>query len=74
MSSSMGEYIKFLDPINPFNAEKEVRNVELWLTEVETQMRDSLRDLVKRSGAAYSTENRKKWIFEWPSQIVLTMD
>ena len=37
-------------------------------------MRDSLRDLVKRRGKAYSTETRKDWIFQWSSQIVLTMD
>ena len=33
----MGEYIKFLDIIDPFDRSTgEVRNVELWLTEVET--------------------------------------
>ena len=37
MFSSMGEYIKFLDIIDPFDRSTgEVRNVELWLTEVET--------------------------------------
>lgn len=80
MYSSMGEYIQFTSIIDPFNRVPEtgqagdVRNVEDWLTEVETQMRDSLRDLVKRSSTAYSAKNRKNWIFDWPSQIVLTMD
>lgn len=68
MYSSMGEYIKFVNEIDPFNREtNEVRNVEDWLTEVEVQMRDSLRDLIKRSSADYSTENRKKWLFNWSS-------
>jgi hypothetical protein len=37
-------------------------------------MRDSLRDLIKKSSADYSTENRKNWLFNWSSQIVLTLD
>ena len=76
MYSSMGEYVEFVSPINPFSAENpsEVRNVEDWLSDVETQMRDSLRYLVKKSAAAYSKEARKHWLFEWSSQIVLTLD
>lgn len=68
MYSSMGEYIQFIIEIDPFNREtNEVRNVEDWLTEVETQMRDSLRDNIKKSSSKYSIEKRKDWIFEWPS-------
>jgi hypothetical protein len=37
-------------------------------------MRDSLRDEVKRCGAAYSQETRNQWIFDWSSNIVLTLD
>jgi dynein heavy chain len=75
MHSSMGEYIEFIKAIDPFNREtNEVRNIEDWLGEVEVQMRDSLRDLVKRSGADYSDDTRKEWVFKWPAQIVLTMD
>lgn len=37
MYSSMGEYIQFIAEIDPINREtSEVRNVEDWLTEVET--------------------------------------
>lgn len=68
MYSSMGEYVEFQQIIDPFNRDtNEVRNIEDWLAEVESQMRDSLRDLVKRSAADYSVESRKDWIFEWPS-------
>ncbi len=68
MYSSMDEYVQFVQKIDPFNREtKEVRNVEDWLTDVEVQMRDSLRDLVRRSSAEYSAEKRRKWLFEWPS-------
>ena len=37
MYSSMNEYIEFIKQIDPVNRENnEVRNVEEWLTEVET--------------------------------------
>ncbi len=65
MYSSMGEYIAFIKEVDPFNRENnEVRNVEDWLFEVEAQMRDSLRDCIKKGTAEYSLEKRKKWIFE----------
>ena len=55
MYSSMGEWIPFNSEIDPFNRETgEVRNVEDWLFEVESQMRDSLRRCVKESAAEYS--------------------
>lgn len=66
MYSSMGEYIEFnltIDPIKRSDESgqsiSEVRNVEEWLTEVETQMRDSLRTLIKKSSLDYSDQTRK---------------
>lgn len=36
MYSSMGEYVQFVNQIDPFNREtKEVRPVEEWLSDVE---------------------------------------
>ena len=69
MYSAMGELVKFNDPINPYEKDNptQVRNVEDWLTEVETQMRNSLRDLLTKSGEAYTSETRTDWIFEWPA-------
>lgn len=75
MYSSMGEYVKFVKDIDPFNREtNEVRNVEDWLAEVEIQMRDSLRDLIHKSSADYTPETRSKWLFNWSSQIILALD
>jgi dynein heavy chain len=56
MYSAMGEYVKFLNIINPYEEKNpsQVRNVETWLTEVENEMRACLRDDVKRSAAAYT--------------------
>ena len=67
MYSQMGEYIEFSTSIDPFTRSTgEVRKVEDWLSEVETQMKDSLRDLIRKSGRAYSIEDRKNWILKWP--------
>lgn len=44
----------------------QVRSIEEWLTEVETQMRDALRGLISASAEDYSAAERKAWIFEWP--------
>ena len=74
MFSAMGEYVRFQTEVSPFKEGGEVRNVEEWLTDVETQMRDSLRALVKRASGEYSRQDRPNWIFAWPSQIVLTLD
>jgi len=54
MESNMGEYIKFPAEVDPFMIKEKraqdpneppalVRNIEDWLTEVETMMRESLR-------------------------------
>lgn len=54
MESSLGEYIEFPQIIDPFMVKDKkggdpnepqalVRNIEDWLTEVETMMRESLR-------------------------------
>lgn len=75
MYSSMGEYVKFVNEVDPINRETgDVKNVEDWLTDVESRMRDSLRDLIKRGTAAYSSSGRNKWVFDWPQQIVLTLE
>ena len=74
MYSSMGEYIQFLSVIDPLKRQEgqeistEVRNVEDWLFEVETQMKDSLRSLIRKSGEAYGDgSTRGTWIFGWAS-------
>jgi hypothetical protein len=71
MYSSMGEYISFIDKVDPIKRDgetAEIRNVEEWLAEVETQMRDSLRSLVKKSLIAYGDgKKRSEWIFNWAS-------
>jgi hypothetical protein len=44
-----------------------VRNIEDWLTDVETQMRESIRAEVKYSYAEYDPDARGEWVFKWSS-------
>ena len=48
-------------------------NVEIWLTAVEKEMRDSLRDLMKEGVLDYANKLRHEWVYEHASQIVLAV-
>lgn len=46
---------------------KEVRAIEDWLSDVEFQMRDSLRSNIKDSTVQYkNNQSKAEWIFAWP--------
>lgn len=53
---------------------REVRPIEDWLTDVEFQMRDSLRSNISDSTMHFNSVAKKEWIFSWPQQIVLAID
>ena len=53
---------------------KEVRPIENWLTDVQDQMRDSLRTNVLNSTIDSQKTPKPKWIFAWAQQIVLVID
>ncbi|XP_073386521.1 uncharacterized protein [Physcomitrium patens] len=68
MISEEGEKIYFTSPFNPKDA---MGSVEKWLTQVEVQMRNSLKDVTRRAFEAYATSERVPWIVHWPGQVVL---
>lgn len=45
--------------------------VEKWLLQVEDTMLSSLRKVIYDSTQAYSSTPRKKWVLDWPGQVVL---
>lgn len=55
----------------PFNPRAAGGNVERWLIECEAAMRDSLKDVLRRSFDAYAHTQRIRWVSEWPGQVVL---
>ncbi|KAH0794861.1 dynein heavy chain 1, axonemal [Histomonas meleagridis] len=46
-------------------------NVEHWLLEVETIMRETLKDILKKAYEEYPTIPRIEWVLNWPAQIIL---
>lgn len=48
--------------------------VEVYMTEVVSKMRGELRDVLRDSVVDYTTKPRDKWLFDWPSQIILVVN
>ncbi|XP_043269180.1 dynein axonemal heavy chain 1-like [Venturia canescens] len=46
-------------------------NVENWLGQVEDAMRNTLRDIIRRSLEVVETTPRKTWVYMWPGQVVI---
>lgn len=44
------------------------------MTEVVSKMRGELRDVLRDSVVDYTTKPRDKWLFDWPSQIILVVN
>lgn len=68
MISVEKEIVQFRSTINPSKARG---MVEKWLIQVETQMLQSIRMIIKDAWAAYATRDRKQWVLEWPGQVVI---
>ncbi|XP_068615161.1 dynein axonemal heavy chain 2-like [Brachionichthys hirsutus] len=67
MISADGEFVAFSNRVELD------RPVEVWLCDVETTMRVTLKDcLVACLGALKKTEQRNKWVKEWPGQMLIT--
>ena len=48
--------------------------VEEYLNSVILKMRNELRSILKDSVNDYPTKARDKWLFDWPSQIILVVN
>ncbi|XP_069721684.1 dynein axonemal heavy chain 12 [Phaenicophaeus curvirostris] len=68
MYSSEGECVELISTISTSEARGAV---EKWLIQVEDVMLKSIRDVIARSRMAYMETERKRWILEWPGQVVL---
>ena len=45
--------------------------VEKWLLQVQLTMISSLKDVTGKAVTAYVEEPRRKWVLEWPGQVVI---
>lgn len=69
MVSSVGEeYVPFSSPLALEG------KVEAYMNDIVSKMRAELRGVLKASVAAYPGAPRDRWLFEWPSQIVLVVN
>ncbi|XP_054071997.1 dynein axonemal heavy chain 12 isoform X1 [Rissa tridactyla] len=68
MYSSEGERVELTSTISTSEARGAV---EKWLIQVEDNMLRSIRDVIARSRMAYLVTERKRWVLEWPGQVVL---
>ncbi|XP_063992490.1 dynein axonemal heavy chain 2 [Diachasmimorpha longicaudata] len=68
MLSTESEYVEFLEPVILEG------QVECWLCQVETRMRDCLRHVLRHCRVALRKilGKRDKWVKEWPSQPGIT--
>ena len=63
-----GEEVPFNTFIEPAKANGAV---EKWLCEVESSMIEAVEKQCAAGVRAYATTERKKWVLEWPGQVVL---
>nr|XP_026696681.1 dynein heavy chain 3, axonemal [Ciona intestinalis] len=68
MISSEGEVVPFTTKIYPAKAKG---MVEKWLLEVESNMIVSIKQEMFKSFVDYAEKHRKKWVLDWPGQIIL---
>uniref|UniRef100_A0A8C3NL73 Dynein axonemal heavy chain 12 n=1 Tax=Geospiza parvula TaxID=87175 RepID=A0A8C3NL73_GEOPR len=68
MCSSEGERVTLVSNISTSEARGAV---EKWLIQVEDVMLKTVRDVIARSRMAYLETERKRWVLEWPGQVVL---
>lgn len=68
--SAEGEEIKLDKNVDPESAANK-GNVEKWLLEIESIQWESIRTLTVASLNEYPTIHRKKWILNWPAQVIL---
>ena len=69
MFSPEKEYVEFNKSIDVNDGERK-GNVEVWLLDIEVQMRESLRDLSKKTMMDEDTP-RNIWVTKYNSQVVL---
>ncbi|XP_043945444.1 dynein axonemal heavy chain 3 [Protopterus annectens] len=68
MISSEKETVPFIQKIFPAKAKG---MVEKWLSQVEEIMLGSLRNVIQDGMIGYSQVPRKKWVLQWPGQVVI---
>jgi dynein heavy chain, axonemal len=73
MISGEGEIVELFTVVEP-DADRNKGSVERWLVEMETSMRDTLKEEGSKAFEAYKMTERPKFVQEWTGMIVLAAD
>ncbi|OAD57478.1 Dynein heavy chain 1, axonemal [Eufriesea mexicana] len=65
MYSAEGEEVVLQPPMYP------VRSVEYWLGDLETVMRETIREIIREALQVIKVIPRKVWVYMWPGQVTL---
>ena len=68
MFSPEKEYVGFTRSIDVNEGERK-GNVEIWLSEIESEMRKSLKEIAQK--ALKDEDKRVNWVLKYPAMIVL---
>ena len=66
MISSEKEVVEFEASVNPVN-----KSIEVWMTELQTMMIQSVRHQMELGIANYFETKRTDWMQKWPGQVVI---
>ena len=67
MNSTLKEQIDFCTTIDPFDDERNPRNVEEWLLQVEIEMQAAIKFQMYKAVGNFDPEERPKWLLDYPS-------
>ena len=70
MVSPEGEIVKLSEKINLFK-DSNLKGVELWMTDLELQMKKSLKSIFC-SALEHKMSDIKSWVSSWPAQVIQT--
>jgi dynein heavy chain len=48
-------------------------NVEVWMSDLEKAMFETMKQITRRSFTQYSQLDRAQWVLNWPGQVVLAV-
>jgi len=60
----------FDKPIDVNDGERK-GNIEIWMGDIEKQMKKSLHTITKEAVETYQKTDRSKWVLKWPGQVCL---
>lgn len=71
MISPEGERVQFECTVSLYCG-NEIKSIEIWMVDLEKEMRSSLTELLVKALYTYNLERLESWVKSWPSQLIHT--